>query len=77
MLTKESTARDFVADAFAHLKFIAYGKAAMPLLEKAGIAAADLDGGCIAMDAVGDVEGFVESCRELRFWERAPQVKQV
>ena len=37
-LVQESTARDFVADAFAHCKFIGYVEAAMPLFEKAGIA---------------------------------------
>ena len=37
-LLKESTARDFVADAFAHCKFIGYVEAAVPLFEKAGIA---------------------------------------
>ena len=36
MLAREATARDFVADAFAHLKFIGYGAAAEPLLKKAG-----------------------------------------
>jgi hypothetical protein len=38
--------RDFVADAFFHCKFIGYGDAAMPLLEKAGIAG-NLDEGVI------------------------------
>ena len=38
LLANEATARDFVADAFAHCKFIAYSPTAMPLLEKAGIA---------------------------------------
>ena len=35
-LLQESTARDFVADAFAHCKFIGYVEAALPLFEKAG-----------------------------------------
>ncbi len=37
-LLKEATARDFVADAFQHCKFIGYHQSAIPLLEKAGIA---------------------------------------
>ncbi len=45
-LLKNAAAKDFVSDAFAHLKFIAYVDAATPLFEKAGIAA-DLDAGCI------------------------------
>src|SRR4029079_15203931 len=34
-LVLESSARDFVADAFAHCKFIGYVDAAVPLFEKA------------------------------------------
>ncbi len=49
-LLKNAAARDFVSDAFAHLKFIAYVDAAIPLFEKAGIGA-DLDEGCISLTA--------------------------
>ena len=38
LLTTLPAARDFVADATAHRKFIAYGADAAPLLEKAGVA---------------------------------------
>ena len=38
LLAKEPAARDFVADAFAHMKFIGHTKAASILFEKAGIA---------------------------------------
>ncbi|MEP6961484.1 MAG: catalase HPII, partial [Acidobacteriota bacterium] len=68
-LAKEPAARDFVADAFAHLKFIAYNAAAMPLLEKAGIAA-DLDEGCMVLAKPGDTVNFVAACRKFRLWER-------
>ncbi len=76
MLAKESTARDFVADAFAHAKFIGYTKAAMPLLEKAGIADS-LDQGCIALEKGEDISRFLESCRQVRFWERESKVHAV
>jgi catalase len=33
-LLKESTARDFVADAFAHCKYIGYSAAALPFLKR-------------------------------------------
>ena len=36
-LAKEPAARDFVADAFAHMKIIAHVAAARPLLEKVGV----------------------------------------
>jgi catalase len=74
-LAEEATARDFVADAFAHLKFIAYVESAMPLLEKAGIASSR-DEGVIALGAAKDAAGFVASCRKLRVWEREPKVKR-
>lgn len=60
-------ARDFVADAAAHRKFIAYAASAAPLLEKAGVT---LDEGFIALKTVVDCEGFVAACRKLRFWDR-------
>jgi catalase len=74
LLAKDAAARDFIADAFAHCKFIAYSPEAMPLLEKAGIAEG-LDPGCLALGSADDAEAFVVMCRELRFWEREPEVK--
>jgi catalase len=71
-LLKEATARDFVADAFAHCKFIAHVKAAQPLLDKAGV---EPDEGVMALDAEADIAGFVESCRKLRLWAREMKVK--
>ena len=75
-LAKEPTAKDFVTDAFAHCKFIAYSPEAMPLFEKAGIAA-DLDEGCMKLGSGGEAQGFVEMCRKLRHWPREPMVKAV
>jgi catalase len=60
-------ARDFIADASAHRKFIAYSADAMPLLEKAG---ATLDEGFVPLNAGSDAETFVKTCRKLRFWDR-------
>ena len=74
LLAKDAAAKDFVSDAFAHCKFIAYSADAMPLFEKAGVAP-DLDAGCIELGAEEDATRFVEMCRELRFWEREPKVK--
>jgi catalase len=71
-LLGEATARDFVADAFAHCKFIAHVEAAQPLFEKAGVEA---DEGVIAISSVADIAGFVESCRKLRLWAREKTVK--
>ncbi|KRB23398.1 MULTISPECIES: catalase [Mesorhizobium] len=71
-LLKESTARDFVADAFAHCKFIGFVEAAAPLLEKAGVAE---DEAVIPLASAKDVAGFVASLGDLRLWAREPKVK--
>ena len=73
-LAKLPAARDFVADAFAHLKFIAYTDAAKPLLQKAGVLG-DLDAGCISLSKAGAASDFIKQCRSLRLWERETVVK--
>ncbi|MDF9797375.1 catalase [Catalinimonas alkaloidigena] len=75
-LQQESTARDFVADAFAHMKFIGYTSSAMPLLEKAGIAE-NLDEGCISLDNPNVASDFILACRKIRFWDRESKVNAV
>lgn len=73
-LVKEATARDFVADAFQHCKFIGYEQSAMPLLEKAGIAGA-LDEGVVDLPGEEGLAGFVSLLGKLRVWGREPSVK--
>jgi catalase len=74
LLAKEATARDFVADAFAHLKVIGHVPAAAPLLQKAGV---EPDEGLVSLGAAADTEAFVAACRKLRIWQREARVKQV
>jgi catalase len=74
LLNAEATARDFVADAFAHAKFIGYVEAAKPLLDKAGVTA---DGGCFALSGPSDAKRFIDVCGKLRFWEREKSVHAV
>lgn len=74
LLAGEAGARDFVADAFAHAKFIAHGPAAAPLLEKAGVVP---DEGCLALGGAADAKRFVEMCRGLRYWPREKTVHTV
>ena len=62
-------ARDFVADAYAHCKFIAWVDDAKPLFVKASVAG-DIDGGFVPLRTAADCTTFVEKCRALRFWER-------
>jgi catalase len=69
MLSKHPVARDFVADAYAHCKFVAYTAEALPLFEKAGVAS-DMDEGFFLLSAATDPAGFIKACRELRLWNR-------
>ncbi|WP_018388362.1 catalase [Ancylobacter sp. FA202] len=73
-LVGEAAARDFVADAFAHCKFIGFTAAALPLMAKAGVAP-DEDEGLIALEDGASVDAFVASCRTLRLWAREGVVK--
>jgi catalase len=73
-LTGEAAAHDFVADAFAHCKFIGFVPTAASLFIKAGIPL-DADEGLIPLDDKASVDAFVQSCRKLRLWGRQTAVK--
>ncbi len=76
LLAQEATAKDFVNDAFAHAKFIAYGPDATALFEKANLTA-DMDGGFVALKKLADAKAFIKLCGELRFWAREAKVHSV
>ncbi|HBB85971.1 MAG TPA: catalase HPII, partial [Sulfitobacter sp.] len=65
-IAKNKPAQDFVSDAFAHNKFIAWTTAADPLLNAAGV---EKDEGTVEVSAK-NADDFLQSCRKLRFWER-------
>jgi catalase len=71
LVAKEPAARDFVADAFAHMKFIGHTAAAAPLFEKAGLTG-NRDEGFIALNRERDGSAFVTACRKVRYWDRRP-----
>ena len=62
-------ARDFVADAFAHYKFVGFTEPARALFKKIGLPD-KLDAGFVALDKKTDAKSFVAQCRTLRFWDR-------
>lgn len=76
LLAQESTARDFVSDAFAHAKFIGYTQPALALFDKAGLRG-NMDAGCISLDQPADAATFLETCAALRLWEREEKVSVV
>jgi len=75
LLCGEATAKDFVNDAFAHAKFIAYSAAAKALFDKAGLT--DMDAGMVLLKGPADAKAFVTQCRKLRFWAREAKVHAV
>ena len=72
LLAQMPAAREFVADAFAHCKFIAHVEAAAILFVKAGVPVGD--GGVVALRGTADATGFVAQCRAMRFWAREASV---
>ncbi len=72
MLAKDATAKDFVADAFAHCKFIGHSADAEALFQAAGMT--DRDEGFIALGKAKEAKAFVAKCGELRFWPRELEV---
>ena len=72
-LVKLPPARDFVADAFAHFKFLAYSADTLALIEKAGIAK-DLDEGCFELTGE-TLGGYIAALAEIRYWPREDAMK--
>jgi catalase len=68
-IAKSPLAFAFVADAYAHCKFIAYTADARPLLERA-LAGSPLDGGCKQVETGIAAAQFAAQCAQLRFWAR-------
>lgn len=72
-LLGESAARDFVSDAFSHLKYIGYSEAAKALMQKAEIE--NLDEACLQLDNDVQAKSFFENLGNLRYWKREAKVK--
>jgi catalase len=62
-------ARDFVADAYAHCKYIGYTEGAADLM-KASLGDRPLDEGVIALDGKASIDAFAKELTNLRVWER-------
>ncbi|MGO4839896.1 hypothetical protein AB4144_47380 [Rhizobiaceae sp. 2RAB30] len=73
-LCNEAAARDFVADAFAHCKIMAFTAEATALLDKAGLDPG-ADDGMVRLSDDKSIADFVQGCRKLRVWARETKVK--
>ncbi|WP_303831618.1 catalase [Asticcacaulis taihuensis] len=74
LLDKKAAARDFIADAFAHMKYIGYSAEALPLLEKA---AGGLDEACVELASTAAVDVYFQALTALRYWAREPLVNAI
>jgi catalase len=68
-LAADPRARGFVADAYAHAKFIGCNAAAAALFDAAGLTVMMRDDGFVELDP-RSATAFVETCRSLRLWSR-------
>jgi catalase len=73
-LAAQPAVRDFVADAYAHCKFIGYTGDAGPLFEAAGLGGLT-DDGCVSLDEHSAAD-FISRCARLRFWPRQATIAQ-
>ncbi len=71
-LRNDAGVRDWIANAFAHLKFIGHTADAQPLLDKAGV---EPDEGVLSVDGDG-VPAFLKAAKQHRLWAREPKLRQ-
>jgi catalase len=60
----------YIAEAYKHLKALAFGEEAAALIEKAGIELDSLDAGVLIGDAAAIAEAFIEAIGRHRVWSR-------
>ncbi|WP_078119213.1 catalase [Thiosocius teredinicola] len=66
----ENAARQFIADAISHKKFVAYSKQARELVEACLLNGSLDDAGIVELSTGKSASGFIEACGELRCWAR-------
>ncbi|QGG94299.1 catalase [Actinomarinicola tropica] len=77
VLAGHAPARDWVTDAHAHCKFVAFVPSARTLLDAAGISD-EIDEGYVELDRRKTTAArFLKMCRDLRLWDREPEVAAV
>lgn len=76
MLAKDASTKDFMADAFAHCKYIGYASDAISILETVGVAD-NLDQACIELTNQKSAKAFIQAAAHLRFWDREAKVHKV
>ena len=72
-LATQAAAVDWVSDAFAHLKVLAYTPGAQPLLDRAGVKP---DAGIIPLASEKAVAKYIATARNGRIWDREPSLRR-
>jgi len=68
-------AQDFVRDAYAHLKAIAFTDNLAELFTKSGLSDADMDEACVSLTKRADTGRFIELAAKGKLWAREPKVR--
>ena len=76
-LKAHPAALDFIGDAYAHRKFIAWAPDADALMTEAGVAPPKRDAGFAKLATPSDAPAFLKTCRDLRFWAREKVIAAV
>lgn len=74
---RDAAARNFAADAFAHLKAIAVDAGGVALLARAGVGEADFDGAVVTLPprpTPATLTRFLTAAMRHRMWEREARV---
>jgi catalase len=74
-LAVHAPALDFVRDAHAHCKFVAYTDTSMALFDAAGLSDQFDDGYALVTNKRASVDSFIKKCSALRFWDREPATR--
>jgi catalase len=73
-LASAAPVRDFISDAFAHLKVVAYTAGALQPIE-AILGKSKLDEGFVELTSAKSVKAFLDACAAGRIWSRAAKVE--
>jgi catalase len=68
-LIDDTAVRDFVSDAYAHAKLIAYNRCALELITDV-VGDRNLDAGFFEIGVAADFKVFIQACAKLRYWPR-------
>jgi catalase len=71
-LSQEAGAKDWISDAFAHLKIIAHTPETLPLFKAAGIKP---DDGVVSLTDKNSVSSYLGLAKRGRLWKREPKLR--